>query len=101
MVYKNNVVFRKMAKLHLDGILDIPDAQRVQLLNAMRILDPTFSPPWINLKCRWQRDLMDDIADMSYVVVSECRNVRRLERYVTALQEIVLKAQQQQRKSQA
>ena len=100
MVYKNNVVFRKMAKLYLDAILDIPGAQRVQLLNAMRILDPTFSPPWVNLKCRWQCAMMDDIVDTSYEIVSKCRNVRRLEKYVTVLQETVLKAQQQQRTKQ-
>jgi len=96
MVYKNVDVFRRMAELYIDAALDVPDAQRIQLLNAMRILDPTFTPPWVNVKCRWQMRMVEDVIDHSFDVIERCRNVHRLEKYVTVLQRIVLAAQQQQ-----
>ena len=91
MVYKNVDVFRRLAHLLLDEILEVDGVCRIPLLNAMCILDPTFTPPWINVKCTWQRSLVMSIIDASYNLIDTCRNERRLEKYVTALQKLVLR----------
>jgi len=86
MVTKNLDVHRKLAKIELDRILDSPGMYRINLLNAICILDPTFIPPIINKRCRWQCDLLEDIVSKtSLYVISTSRNERRLERYFNAL----------------
>jgi hypothetical protein len=87
MVIKNLDVRRKLASLELYRILDQPGEFRINLLNAMRILDPTFVPPHINKTCGWQCELMEDIVSKSsFRIIATCRNEQRLERYFTALQ---------------
>jgi hypothetical protein len=85
MVFKNLEVSRKLAKLELERVLDL-NVYDINLLNAIRILDPTFIPPVINTKCQWQNDLLTDIITKSSIcVISTCRNRYRLERYFNAL----------------
>jgi len=92
MVFKNIEVYKKMAKLHLDSILEVPWLYRINLLNAICILDPTFTPPRINVNCRWQNELMEDIVSTSsLMIISTCRNIKRLERYTNALQVLVVR----------
>ena len=90
MVYKNVDVFRKMATLLLDELLNVPYKNRIQLLNAMKILDPTFTPPWINVHCNWQQSIVETIVDKTFDIISTCYNKNRLERYVTVLQSLRL-----------
>lgn len=86
MVFKNNEVHRKLAKLALERILS-SDRYRINLMNTIRILDPTFIPPRINLNCRWQCEFMEElVTTRSLVVIATCRNDRRLARYFNALQ---------------
>ena len=94
MVYKNVDVYRRMASLFLDEILEVPYAHRIQLLNAMKILDPTFTPPWINVNCEWQQDLVETVVLKTFDVIDTCYNERRLERYVTVLQSLVAQLRQ-------
>lgn len=94
MVYKNVDVLRRIAQLYLDAILDVSGVCRIELLNALRILDPTFHPPWVNLSCNWQYRMMMSIIYSSHNVVASCRNIHRIEKYVTVLQKLVLTAQQ-------
>ena len=86
MVFKNIDVRRKLAKLALDRIIE-SEWYRINLLNAIRILDPTFIPPMINLHCHWQCELMEEIATITSLrIIATCRNEKRLERYFNALQ---------------
>jgi hypothetical protein len=94
MVYKNVDVFRKMATLLLDELLDVPYKNRIQLLNAMKILDPTFTPPWINIHCTWQQELVEKVVNKTFDVIGTCYNIHRLERYVTVLQSLRLQTTQ-------
>jgi len=88
MVFKNIEVQRKIAKLTLDHALE-SGFDRTELMNAIQYLDPTFQPPVINKRCRWQRELLDEIVtNTSLHVISTCRNMRRLDRYVTVVQSI-------------
>jgi len=87
MVIKNLEVYHKLAKLELERVLDTPGTFRINLLNAIRILDPTFVPPIINKRCRWQCELMEDIVSKTSIcIIATCKNEWRLERYFTALQ---------------
>ena len=90
MVYKNVDVFRRMATLMLDELLNVPYRNRIQLLNAMKILDPTFTPPWIHVHCTWQQDLAEKVVNKTFDVIGTCYNIHRLERYVTVLQSLRL-----------
>jgi len=94
MVYKNVDVFRRMATLMLDELLNVPYRNRIQLLNAMKILDPTFTPPWINVRCGWQNDLIETVIIKTFDVIDTCYNESRLERYVTVLQSLVAQLRQ-------
>ena len=87
MVYKNVDVHRKMATLLLDDLLG-RHTDRIQLLNAMSILDPTFTPPWINVHCTWQQELMETTVNKTYQVIKTCYNQKRLARYVSVLQSL-------------
>jgi hypothetical protein len=96
MVEKNVEVYRKMIKLHLDVVFELPRKKRMNLfdsefIHAMRILDPTFYPPVLNMYCSWQMHLLDTIVEQTYTIVANCRNVRRLKRYFTFLQDVMLR----------
>jgi hypothetical protein len=88
MVFKNIEVYRKLAKIALYRILDTP-LYKINLLNAICILDPTFIPPYINKKCAWQRNLIETIISSTSIhVICTCYNIRRLERYFNVLQSL-------------
>ena len=55
---------------------------KIDLMNAITILDKTFTPPTINKRCGWQRDLLDSIIfNYSKYVIQTCRNARSLKQY--------------------
>lgn len=90
MVFKNIEVYRKLAKLALDNILEM-DLYHIKLLNAICILDPTFTPPYINTRCTWQWDLMYNIVSTtSYRIIATCHNTRRLKKYFNVLQSLTV-----------
>ena len=90
MVFKNIEVQRKMARLSLEYILEYPGWYRINLLNAVCILDPTFTPPWINTYCKWQCELMEEIvSSTSLMVIATCRNMDRLNKYFNSLQALI------------
>ena len=94
MVEKNVDVCRKMAKLELDTIVKELDPSKstktfIKIMNALKILDPTFDPPFINVKCGWQKHLLNEIcSSTSFHVISLCRNHVRLQRYFNLLKVI-------------
>lgn len=89
MVFKNIDVSRKIASLSLERIVDHTEvtwSHFIQTMCAIRILDPTFEPPSINLKCGWQKDLLDSIVKKtSRAIIATCKNAERLDRYSKAL----------------
>ena len=82
MVFKNLEVHRKIAKLSLDNIAKKSTHKLIKVMNAIRVLDPTFTPPEINVDCTWQLGLLKHIAfTTSYEIIANCKNKKRLERY--------------------
>ncbi len=87
MVRNNIEVQRLIARRILTLFEDAEPYQKRQAVDALHILDPTFYPPVININCRWQCELLDMlIKDPSIHVISTCRNMVRLQRYIQALQ---------------
>ena len=71
MCEKTLEVRQKMAELALENILsDKRDIHTyIRTAHASKILDPTFQPPWINIKSAWQREFIrkfceDTLADL-------------------------------------
>lgn len=61
----------------------------IKLLNALKILDPTFEPPLINLRCSWQREMLHDMCTIwTDRVVSTCMNSTRIFNYINALKNV-------------
>ena len=87
MVFRNLDTQRRLARLALTRFDYAPSYFKLKALNAISILDKTFYGPVINLKCQWQRELLDFMTDQTSIhVISTCRNMDRLERYFNALQ---------------
>jgi hypothetical protein len=82
MVFKNLEVSRRIAKLSLDNVSTKDPKKLVILMNAIKILDPTFEPPIINTNCTWQLELLRHIAlSTSYKIIASCKNKKRLRTY--------------------
>lgn len=93
MVFRTVDVYRKMCRIKLGTIMEFlePDKlkTRIRIMNMTKILDPTFEPPTINLKCGWQKQLLNDICNStSFHLISICKNTFRLERYFNILKTI-------------
>lgn len=86
MVVKNLDVLRKMCLLLLKKI----GYDYWEFLYLVPILDPTFEPPIINHRCRWQRDLADSIvSEHFHGVISTCINTNRLQELYYELVQVV------------
>lgn len=87
MVFKNLDVHRKMAKLSIDHVSTKNPKRLLKIMNAIRILDPTFIPPEINTDCQWQIGLLKHIAfTTSYEVIAGCKDKKRLHKYFRVFQ---------------
>ena len=75
MTEKNTEVLQKICLLLLDKI----NSEHWKYMYLIPILDPTFVPPKINNRCRWQRELADTIVNEHFRgVISTCINKQRL-----------------------
>ena len=87
MVHRSTDVARKIAKVSLDNVSTKNPRKLLKIMNAVRILDPTFIPPEINVDCTWQNELMEHIAyTVSYRIIATCKNKYRLGRYSRVVQ---------------
>lgn len=93
MCKKTTEVRQKLAELALQNIL--ADKQYVntyiRVAHASKILDPTFQPPWINVKSAWQREFIkkfceDTLADL----IQRTTSKSRLERFFNVVRSIGL-----------
>jgi|TARA_B110000285_G_scaffold69389_1_gene79805 hypothetical protein len=93
MVKKTLDIRRRLCRLALDSHdTDIAFFKtKIRLMNAIKILDPTFEPPVINRKCGWQNELLNEIYwTTSLRVIATCINEYRLERYFSVVRSIGL-----------
>ena len=80
MCEKTLEVRQKMAELALENILaDRRDIHTyIRVAHASKILDPTFQPPWINIKSAWQKEFIrkfceDTLTDLIQRTTDESR----------------------------
>lgn len=94
MVAPTVEVLQKMCETVLTIILeDLEPGIKTQvwLMHTMRILDPTFTPPWVNPKASWQRTYVwDTLNDTFYDLIERTTDARRLEKLFNVLRVIEL-----------
>ena len=93
MCEKTLEVRQKMAELAIQNILADKRSVHtyIRTSHASTILDPTFQPPWINVKSAWQREFIkkfceDTLADL----VQRTTHASRLEYFFSVLSSIEL-----------
>lgn len=83
MVEKTVTTRRVMALIQLDNVLceNHNIHALLRIMNTTRIIDPTFTPPFINMHCGWQKKLVRGIChNVLPSVIESCTNEKRLER---------------------
>jgi hypothetical protein len=93
MCEKTVEVRQKMAELAVENM--IVDKQHIntyiRIAHASKILDPTFQPPWINIKSAWQREFIKKFCEDTLLdLVQRTTDNSRLERFFTVLRNIEL-----------
>ena len=81
MVEKTIETRRVMALIQLENVLcenkNIHSLLRI--MNCVKILDPTFIPPVINIRCSWQKTLVKRMCENTLPhVIEHCTNENRL-----------------------
>jgi len=88
MCEKTLEVRQKMAELALENILADKRSVHtyIRMTHATTILDPTFQPPWINVKSAWQREFVRKFCEDTLMdLVQRCVDESRLEYFFTVL----------------
>jgi hypothetical protein len=94
MIEKNLETRQKMALIMLENItgdMFIDIKTQIRIMNTIKILDPTFDPPFVNRRCSWQKQFVRDFCkDILPDVVERCTNEKRLDRFFSVLRLIEL-----------
>lgn len=91
MCVKTLEVRRKMAELALQNIItyDKEPNTYVRLMHTSKILDPTFQPPYINMKSEWQKNFAKRFCKKTLPkLIEECENESRLDYIFNVLKNI-------------
>lgn len=76
-------IYRKIASLEANRALDGVDIYwRIKVMKCIRILDPSFGCPYINLKCKWQVNLLYYLTEkVLFSIIETCKNPYKLKRF--------------------
>lgn len=91
MIEKTLTVRRHLADIELDNVLceNYNIRSLIRIMNAIKIIDPTFLPPIINRKCTWQKKFIRELCTTTFPsVIQTCRNDKRLDNLFTVLRMI-------------
>jgi hypothetical protein len=89
MIDKTIETVRKMTLIALDNALceNKNINSLIRIMNSIKILDPSFTPPNINRKCGWQKTLVKNIClDIIPSVVQSSTNQNKLDKLFRTLQ---------------
>jgi hypothetical protein len=93
MVKKTLEVRQRMAELIFDNVLAYEQTERtwVRIAHAMKILDPTFQPPRVNMESAWQMECVRMMCKY-YIphAIQSCTKRSRLEYFFNVLRIIEL-----------
>ena len=93
MCEKTLEVRQKMSELALQNILADKRSIHtyIRTAHASTILDPTFQPPWINVKSAWQREFIKKFCEDTLTdLVQRTTHASRLEYFFSVLSSIEL-----------
>lgn len=93
MVKKTLEVRQRMAELVLENILSYEQTERVyvRIAHAMKILDPTFQPPRVNMESAWQMEIIKKLCKKyAPYAIQSCTKKSRLEYFFNVLRIIEL-----------
>jgi len=93
MVKKTLEVRQRMAELVLENILSYEQTDRVyvRIAHAMKILDPTFQPPRVNMESAWQMEIIKKLCKKyAPYAIQHCTKKSRLEYFFNVLRIIEL-----------
>ena len=88
MVKPTLEVRQRMAELALENFLSYIQDNRsyVRVVHAIRILDPTFQPPRVNMESAWQMEFIKKFCKKSLPeAIQTCTNVSRLTHFFNIL----------------
>lgn len=93
MMEKTTETRRTMALIELDNVMcenkNIHSILRI--MNAVKILDPTFDTPYINTSCGWQKRFVKNLCNETIPdVIKTCVNDKRLDIFFNVLRLIEL-----------
>jgi len=94
MIEKTTETRQKMASIMLENIMEYTFntvSTQIRIMNSVKILDPTFTPPYVNKRCSWQMEFVGTFCkDILPDVIERCTNINRLERFFSVLKLIEL-----------
>lgn len=88
MVTDTIEVKQRLAELTLENVLlyEQDDRTYVRIAHAVKILDPTFQPPRINMESAWQMEFVKKFCKKTLPeVIQECTNTSRLTHFFNIL----------------
>ena len=96
MVNKTTDTRRKMVSVQLENVLCENKNTRsmIRIMNTVKILDPTFIPPYINVTCSWQKRMVREFCLTTFPkVIDSCTSDHRLDLGFRVLQLIESESQ--------
>ena len=93
MCEKTLEVRQKMAELAIQNILADKRSVHtyIRTAHASTILDPTFQPPWINIKSAWQREFIKKFCEDTLLdLIQRTQDESRLEYFFSVVHNIEL-----------
>jgi hypothetical protein len=88
MVTNTLEVQQRLAELALENVLiyEQDDRTYVRLAHTVKILDPTFQPPRVNMESAWQMEFIKKFCKKTLPeVIQECTNTSRLTHFFNIL----------------
>lgn len=93
MVKNTLEVRQRMAELALENFLSYTQDDRsyVRVVHAIRILDPTFQPPRVNMESAWQMEFIKNVCEEHVLnAIEVCTKKSRLKYFFNVLKIIEL-----------
>lgn len=88
MVSKTLEVRQRLSELALDNVLvtDQDDRTYIRIAHAVKIIDPTFQPPRVNMESAWQMEFIKKFCKKSLPeAIQTCMSVSRLTHFFNIL----------------
>ena len=89
MVIKTTETLRRSVLVQLDNVmcLNINIYSLIRIMNTVKIIDPTFIPPIINVTCSWQKRMVREFCLTTLpIIVNDATNQYKLQRLFRVLQ---------------